>query len=112
VNVVEIFCTQVLKLKNETCWNYSMNGRRGNKNDVRGEFNYNILYKPLEMSQCTPSAAIINKKKNKSGIEGDRRKINRRNSDASLLTDVLNLPCIPYLLPEECVVLGRLLSVL
>jgi hypothetical protein len=28
--------------KNETCWNYSLNGRGIKENDVGGEFNYDI----------------------------------------------------------------------
>jgi hypothetical protein len=28
INVVEILCTHVYKWKNETCWNYSRNGRQ------------------------------------------------------------------------------------
>jgi hypothetical protein len=38
----------VLKWKNETCSNYSGNGKRGiKKNDGGGEFNCDILYKLL-----------------------------------------------------------------
>jgi hypothetical protein len=44
VNMVEILCTQVWKWKNETCWNYSRIGERGDKGKWwRGEFNYDIF---------------------------------------------------------------------
>jgi hypothetical protein len=44
VKMVEIFCTNVCKLKNETDWNYSRNGGRGDKGEKRGvEFNYDKL---------------------------------------------------------------------
>jgi hypothetical protein len=29
VNIVQILCTHVCKWKNDTCWNYSKNGRNG-----------------------------------------------------------------------------------
>jgi hypothetical protein len=36
VNIVEILCTHVCKWKNETCWNYSRNGERGDKGEDGG----------------------------------------------------------------------------
>jgi hypothetical protein len=41
--MVKILYTHVYKWKNETCSNYSRNGRRGVKeNDGGGEFNHDI----------------------------------------------------------------------
>jgi hypothetical protein len=33
VNMLEIFCTHVCKLKNKTCWNYPRNGGRDDKGE-------------------------------------------------------------------------------
>jgi hypothetical protein len=43
--LMEISCTPICKLKDETCWNYSMNRGMAGKGEwmMEGEFNYDIL---------------------------------------------------------------------
>jgi hypothetical protein len=37
VNVLDVFCLYIWKENNETCWNYSKNGRKGMRENYRGD---------------------------------------------------------------------------